>query len=187
MRGYAEQWPKVGPQKRKHVAKENAMSDIQGSYSAMPGPPPRQSSSAWVWILVLVVVLPLLACAGVCGGMIFFARQSVEQVQEVIREGAKAAEPFRLALERIQADSQVKESLGEPIQEDFPTVFRYNDNMDSGDAEFRYAINGPLGTADVHVQAEKIDGEWWFSTLEVKISDGETIDLADTDIPINLE
>jgi hypothetical protein len=161
------------------------MSEFQGAYP--PPEPPKSSSSKWIWIILLAVVLPMLACAGLCGGFIFMLRGTADKVQEVVREGVRSTPPFRIALERIQADPEVQERLGQPIQESFPSVFNYNDSTGGSNAEFRYSISGPQGTAEVHVVGEKIDDQWFYRTLDVSFEDGETIDLADVDIPIQLE
>ena len=161
------------------------MSDFQGAYP--PPQPPKSSSSKWVWIILLAVVLAMLACAGVCGGFVFLATGTAERVQEVVKEGARTVPPFRIALERVQADSEVKDRLGQPIQESFPAVFNYNEGTDGSNAEFKYSVTGPKGSAQVHVVSEKIDDQWWYRTLDVSFDDGETIDLADVDIPIQLE
>jgi hypothetical protein len=111
----------------------------------------------------------------------------MEHVQDAVKEGARAAPPFRLALERIQADPEVKGRVGEPIQEGIPSLFNYRDATDGGDAEFKYAVSGPKGSAAVHVVGEKIEDRWWFRRLDVTFEDGETISLEDADIPIQLE
>ena len=81
----------------------------------------------------------------------------------------------------------MKERLGEPIQEGIPSLFKYHDGTHSSNAEFRYSVSGPKGSATVHVKGERIDGDWWFKTLDVTFRDGETISLADVDIPIQIE
>ncbi len=168
------------------------MSDFQGSYP--PPQPPKSSSGKWVWIILLAVVLPMFLCAGVCGGFVFLAKRSAEtmletaeKVQEVVEESVKTAPPFRIALERLQADSEVKDRLGQPIEESFPSVFNYEEGTGGSDAEFKYSVSGPKGTAQVHVVGEKIDDRWFYRTLDVTFEDGETIDLADVDIPIQLD
>jgi hypothetical protein len=167
------------------------MSQFQDAYPPPEPQPPRSSSGKWIWIVLLAVILPIVACAGVCGGVVFLLRGSAEKiqetVQEAVKEGTRAAPPFRIALERIQADAEVKSRLGEPIQEGFPAVFNYHEGTDGGDAEFRYSVSGPRGTAQVHVVSEKIDEQWWFTTLDVTFQDGKTCDLADVELPIKLD
>ena len=161
------------------------MSEFQGSYP--PPEPPKSSSAKWVWIILLAVLLPMLACAGLCGGFLFWARGAAEKVQEVVKEGVRTTTPFRIALERLQADSEVQDGLGQPIQESFPTVFNYNEGMGGSDAEFRYSVSGPKGSAQVHVVGEKFDDQWFYTTLDVTFDDGETADLADVEFPIQLD
>lgn len=169
------------------------MSDFQAAY---PSPqPPKSSSSKWVWIILLVVVFAMLVCAGLCGGCVFLAGSSADRAhevaeevfEEVIEEGVRSVPPFRIALERIKSDSEVKDRLGQPIQESLPAVFNYNESGNGSNAEFKYSITGPKGSAQVHVVGEKIDDQWWYRTLDVTFDDGETIDLADVDIPIQLD
>ena len=160
------------------------MSDFQGAY---PHSPPPKSSNKWIWIVLLAVVLPILGCAGLCGGILFLGRGAAEKAQEVIKESARSVPPFRIALERVQADSEVKDRLGQPIQESFPAVFNYNEGTGGSSAEFKYSVTGPKGSAQVHVVGEKIDDQWWYRTLDVTYDDGETTDLADVEFPIQLE
>ena len=157
------------------------------NHDAAYQPPPARSPSKWVWIILLVLLVLALACAGLCGGLFFLGWQSVDKVKEAVKEGARAAPPYRMASERVQADRKVKERLGEPIRDGIPSLFNYQDGTAGGNAEFRYSVTGPKGSATVHVVSEKIDDRWWFRALGVKFSDGESISLADEDTPIKLE
>jgi hypothetical protein len=169
------------------------MNEYQTPYAA-PEPAPRGSSRTWIWVVLLALILPMFLCAGICGGLIAVTRSTKvnmqERVQEAVtqavKEGAQAAPPFRMALQRVQADPDVQTRLGQPIRESVPSVFNYQDGTDGGNAEFRYQINGPQGNASVHVVAKKIDDQWWFETLDVTFADGETLDLADVELPIEL-
>jgi hypothetical protein len=58
--------------------------------------------------------------------------------------------------------------------------------MDGSNAELDYEVRGPNGKASVHGVAVEIDDQWWFEELDVTCPDGETIDLADVEIPIRL-
>ncbi len=78
---------------------------------------------------------------------------------------------------RTRANAEVTAVLGTPIDAGFPSG-----NIDrtgrSGHADLSIPISGPDGKGTIHLVAEKSDGQWSFSTLEVAIRPtGELIDL----------
>ncbi len=173
------------------------MNEYRAPYSGPEPPSPRKSSNTWVWVLLLALIVPMFLCAGLCGGLLLFRVKSVEvaeqHAQQAVREAVQAASeaaqqapPFHQAMKRVQSDIDVKAKLGEPVQQTGSSTFRSQKNADGGSAELRYDIAGPRGKASVHGLAVEIDDQWWFETLDVTFPDGETIDLADVEIPIKL-
>jgi hypothetical protein len=120
-----------------------------------------------MWLVPLLVGLPLLICGGCCVGSFFFGSRALATL-----------EPFTTALERIQNDGIVRDRLGEPIEPGmFPSHFQFNDQMDTGNAEFQFDVSGPKGSAKVSTEADKQSGNWRTTKLDVTFEDGETISL----------
>ncbi len=164
-------------------------------------PPPRKSSNAWVWILVLALFVPMLLCAGLCGGLMLLrvktvevaeqhAQQEVEEARraatEAAREAGQMPASFQASLKRVQLDTDVQAKLGEPIRQTGSSKFRSQKGPDGSSVELDYEVQGPNGKASVQGVAVEIDDQWWFEKLDVTCEDGETIDLADVEIPIRL-
>jgi hypothetical protein len=162
---------------------------------------PRKSSTTWVWVLLLALIVPMFLCAGLCGGLALLRVKTVEVAeqrrQDAIRDTVQAATEaaarspqtapvFQMSLKRVQADLDVKERLGEPIRQTGSSSFRSRKSDESASSELHYELKGPRGKASVHAIAEEIDGRWWFEKLDVTLPNGETIDVADVDIPIKL-
>ena len=165
-------------------------------------PGPRKSSNTWVWVLLLALIVPMFLCAGLCGGLLLFRVKTAEVQQQhaqravheatqdavqAANEAAQSGPPYQqLALKRLQTDLEVKAKLGEPIRQTGSSSFRSQKSAGGSSAELRYDIKGPRGKASVQGVAVEIDDRWWFEKLDVTFSDGETLDLADVEIPIKL-
>jgi hypothetical protein len=173
------------------------MNDYKNPYNE---PPPRGSSNAWVWILLIALFVPMFLCAGLCGGLFLLRVKTVEVAEQraqraesdairaVAEQAARSGPAYQqMAMERIQADLDVKAKLGQPIRQTGRSSFRSQTSADESTAELDYEVRGPRGKATVHGEAVEIDGRWWFEKLDVTCSDGETIDLADVEIPIRLD
>jgi hypothetical protein len=167
------------------------MANYHDDFRPQP-PPPRSSSSVWIWLILLLFVVPMLVCGGICGGFFLLGRRAAENVQEfaqeVVQEQIRSTPPLRLALEKIGRDRDVAERLGKPIRESLPSLFNYSGGTEGAEAEFRLPVSGPAGSAQVHIRAEFIEGDWWFHTLDVTFDDdGETISLVTEPPPIPLD
>jgi hypothetical protein len=126
----------------------------------------RPSSKKW-WLLLGCLPLGLLVvCGGGCAAVFAFIFGLI-----------KSSEPYQLSLSRAQADPQVTEALGQPIEPGFFPQGSINLNGDAGDADITYTISGPKGSATVHVAGTKAAGKWTYSTMEARLSSGEVIDL----------
>ena len=132
----------------------------------------------WKWFVPLVVfmVFALLALVAVA---LFAKFVGKGELLEIYRADKiiKASEPYRMAMEELQADPQVIERLGEPVE-----VTEYasgsvdiisEDGKEAGNANFYFDLTGPKGTANVACQGKMIDGSWGLSTLAVTFADGK--------------
>jgi hypothetical protein len=134
-------------------------------------------SNTWMWVIGIIVVL-VCGCA-ICGivslGGLGFAGVSV------LDEAIKEAPVYTESLARAKANSEVVAALGEPIQDTF-NIFdgtsQYNINNDDIDASLSIQLSGPNGTGTLLVVGEAKDGgSWVYTTMEVQLSNGTTVNL----------
>ena len=84
---------------------------------------------------------------------------------------------YEQAVARTRANPEVTAILGTPVDAGFPSG-RLNSTGRARHADLSIPISGPDGKGTIYVVAEKSDGQWSFSTLEVAIQpSGELIDL----------
>ena len=136
-----------------------AFTNRAGVSSPEPSPRPRK----WPCFIVVVAIILFLLCLGVGGGVFVF-----------ISGVRKSSPPYRMALEQVQADRQVIEQLGEPIEDAtmLPAV-----NNDSGRASLDFDVAGPNGKAHVRAEARMIGGQWGLTSVEVNIDRGGHLSL----------
>jgi predicted small lipoprotein YifL len=143
------------------------------NFGSTPPAPQKSGSKTWLWILIAVlVVLPLVLCAGCCGcgGLAFM-------------NAMKNAPPYVEALQTVQANQQVVDKLGQPIEGGLP-MGNFNIQNNTGEADFTFTATGPKGAATVSVKAEMVAGTWRTTSLNVKFTDGSSIDLVGGDEPM---
>ena len=126
----------------------------------------------WGWVLgggcLSIIVIVILAV----GGLIY-------KVSDTITE----SEPYTHALAKAIENETVIEFLGTPIETDGMGSTSYQYSNGSTTAKLTIPIKGPKDEGNIVVDAEKINDEWAYNLLYVKI-DGETerINLLDTEI-----
>jgi hypothetical protein len=133
-----------------------------------------------VIVLIVAGVLGLL-CLGICGLGIFGFTWGVRQVEKVANEGMPMIqEAIQEGFLVVQAqaslmnNAEVKEKLGEPLNFGTPD----NQPAQPGDHKtFKFTISGPKGQGTVHAEAQRQGNEWNFTSLQVRLSDGSTIDV----------
>jgi len=130
----------------------------------------------WKWFVPALFLGCFLALCGCCSGMFLFFFSSIE-----------SSEPYKLALERVKADTVVVERLGEPIEGirwPLPSGNVYIEDG-RGEANIEFNIEGPKGQAHVSTQARCVAGAWALVDVAVTFEDGERsflkIDLAGQD------
>lgn len=120
----------------------------------------------WKWFTPLLVVL-LLILFGLLVGR--------GEIMNMLLSGMKlrSSEPYKLALEAVQADPAVIAKLGEPIT----PGGTLSGNLTDTDSQFFFDVTGPKGTAEVSAQARTFGNTWSFSQLEVKFADGSQVSI----------
>ncbi len=114
----------------------------------------------------VVVLTPVLFCGGLLT-LVFSVGYSALKNQWY----------YEQAVARTRANAEVTAILGTPVDAGFPSG-NLNRRGPFGHADLSIPISGPDGKGTIYVVAEKSDGQWSFSTLEVAIQPtGELIDL----------
>ena len=142
---------------------------MSASEEQQPSPPKRGwFSRNALWFIPTILFMPPLLCVGCCGGLGLLGMNAL-----------KSTEPYKMAMARIQADPQVIEALGEPIEADtWNFQGGVNQTTERATADYTFGIHGPQGTANVHFEAVDEHG-WEFEILDVTLPDGGTISLSD--------
>ena len=122
-------------------------------------------SRNWKWFVPVTLLVGVLLCGGCCGGIL-------TAVLGVI----KSSEPYQMALKRVQADPQVIDRLGQPIEETgwFP-MGNIEITGPGGEAQLQFSVAGPQGKAQVFTEAVRQAGQWEQRKLTVRLSSGETL------------
>jgi hypothetical protein len=130
-------------------------------------PPRSWWSRNWKWLLPVCIGAPILVCAG-------FVTLIVSLAFGIIRN----TEVYAQAVYTARTDAAVVAAIGTPIEEGFLVSGNIEVNSQSGYADLAIPISGPYGSATIYADAEKVQGEWFFDTLDVVVDEtDELIDL----------
>ena len=84
------------------------------------------------------------------------------------------SEPYRIALEQVQGDSQVIERLGEPVG---CATLLPSGSLDDRGGTVIFSVSGPKGEAAVHAWARRIGEAWGLTKLNVTFGDNQRLSL----------
>lgn len=135
----------------------------QGS-GMQPVIPPSRNSGCWKGVAIGCGALFLAGVIGIAG-LVFF-------VFSVI----KSNYVFTEAMRRAQANPQVTERLGTPIEAGWLVSGNVNVKNETGEAHLSIPIHGPRGGAMLYVDAFKKSNNWSYTRLDVE-GGGSPIDL----------
>lgn len=126
----------------------------------------------WGWVLgggcLSIIVVVVLAI----GGIIY-----------KVSDAVKGSEPYTHAYAKTIENEKVIEFLGVPIETNGMGSTSYKYGNGSTTAELTIPIKGPKDEGNIIVSAEKINDEWTYNSLYVKIDgETETINLLETDL-----
>ncbi|MCS7238628.1 MAG: cytochrome c oxidase assembly factor 1 family protein [Thermoguttaceae bacterium] len=115
------------------------------------------------WGLVLMLVLVGLFLGGELWGRL---------------RSIKGTEPYRLAMERLASTAEARAALGDGIQDVtwFPGGRVFEDG-DRGEAQFVLKVAGSRGAGELFVQARRLAGAWSLTDLQLRLSDGTSLNL----------
>jgi hypothetical protein len=133
-----------------------------GTSSGLPMQPaaPRKGwfGRNWKWFVPTGCMTIVVLIAAFVGGILALVAGSM-----------KSSDAFTQAMARVQADPQVADKLGRPVNSGWFISGSVNVNGDSGDANLAIPISGPKGKGKVYVEAKKSAGQWHFDTLQVEV------------------
>ena len=131
----------------------------------------------WKWFLPVFFVLLVVVAVGLFAK--FVGKGALMEVYRAYQADGviKASEPFRMALQQLEADPEVVKRLGEPVEAaDYASgsvdVVCEDGVETGGNANFYFDLAGPKGTASVACQGKTVDGKWGLSMLNVTFDDG---------------
>ena len=92
-------------------------------------------------------------------------------------------EAYKTAMQRIQADKQLQESLGQPIETVNwpPRAAAPSARIEDQEIDIRWPVQGPKATAEAHLHVQRRLGEWQTTVLEVVLPGKRPIAIRDTD------
>ena len=125
-------------------------------------PPKNWWSRNWKWFLPVAIVAPILACGGFVTLLCVFVFGLM-----------KSTGAYEEAVAAARAEPAVVAALGTPIEEGFLVTGNVEIEGSSGYADLAIPISGPRASGTIFVEAEKSGGQWYFSTLEVAIGEGD--------------
>jgi hypothetical protein len=159
-------------------AQKDAMEQTSSTPSPLK-PPPRGNwwMRNWKWFVPT-------GCLTLIAMMVLFVACIVFLVFSVM----KSSGAYKIAVARAKSDQRVTAALGTPIKEGMFSSGKTNVNGPSGKADIGIPISGPKGKATIYAVGTKSEGNWSFSTLNVKVDGtGETINLNETESASNKE
>ena len=138
-----------------------------------PPPPPRGAPArpGW-WVRNWKWVVPVGCLSILVLGAVFIAA-----IIGVVFGAMKSSDVYREALQRAQNHPEVQAALGTPIESGWWMSGEINVSGPGGNANIQIPISGPKGKADIYAVATKEAGRWKYSTLNVAVDGGRTIDL----------
>jgi hypothetical protein len=115
----------------------------------------------WKWVVpsgcLTIIVLLLGFAAGI------FA---------IVELSFRSSDVYTQALTQAQANPQVSDKIGRPLNAGWFATGEINIHNDSGDADITIPISGPKGKGWIYAVAKKKAGVWRYETLKVEV-DGQ--------------
>lgn len=121
----------------------------------------------WKWAVPVGGCLSLIVVFIVFIGSIFYG------VTAVLEE----SQPYEYALETINQDEEITNTLGSPILKDGMIQGSYNNSNGIKTADMKIPVSGPKGSGTLFVKATGEDDNWTYNEIRVEIKDDESIDL----------
>lgn len=134
-------------------------------------PQPKKSGSKVLIIILVVLGLLALLCAGICGGCMLTLRNAGTEIGSVIELSGVMSKAVIVS----QADQQVLDKLGDPIQQMGPPIREGSGEVNPVHESFHFELTGPKGTGHATGHATKVNGAWQLTEIVVEFGDGDKI------------
>ncbi len=123
----------------------------------------------WSWVLPIGGCLTVLIIIGVSIGSIFFG------VSTMLEDSV----PLEYALEKINADPDIVEQMGSPIEKNGIIQGEFNWTDDEKSADMNVPIKGPEDSGTLFIKATAKGDNWTYHEIRVVVQDNEELDLLD--------
>ncbi|MGH9969133.1 MAG: cytochrome c oxidase assembly factor Coa1 family protein [Pyrinomonadaceae bacterium] len=143
----------------------------------MGGPlsqPTKKSSGCGKIILILLIILVLLG--GAIAAAVYFGYRFAEKK-------LKSSEAYTVAVKALKENEEVKQQLGEIKDTGFPIGAFTQQSDGSGQAAFFMSVQGTKGSGQYDVELTRSNSVWHLQRGRVKLSNGETIDVLEKQVP----
>ena len=126
-------------------------------------PQPSWWKRNWKWVVPVGGCFTIIIIAVIAIGSIFYG----------VANAIEDSQPYEYALEKINADEDLINALGSPIEKD--GMIQGNINWKNGDksAIMAIPIAGPKGTATLFIDATGKDDEWNYHEIRVEVDEQE--------------
>lgn len=142
-------------------------------FGPSPTPPQGSGGRSVLFIILIIFGVLLLICAGICGGCVMAARSGMEAGAAWI----ELAPTMTSAMTATQADPQVIDKLGEPIEVTSIPARIGKGELNTLNEDFEFSLKGPKASAKVKGSATKELGTWKVTAITVQTSDGATFNV----------
>jgi hypothetical protein len=124
-------------------------------------------SRNWVWFVPTVIGVPILLCAGVCGGLLYFGLGAFKQTQ-----------PYMAGFQAVQSHPGALAVLGSPVESGTLVQGNISIQNDTGAVDFMIPVSGPKGSGAIKIKGTMSGGQWIYSEITLVPDDGSpAIDL----------
>ena len=104
-------------------------------------------------------------------GFILVVFLFVGSILLVVAAAMKSGDAYKAGLAQAQANKEVVEAMGEPVEPGFFVGGSVNVSGPSGNADLAIPLSGPRGKGTLYLTAEKSAGQWVMKVLEVEVKD----------------
>lgn len=110
-----------------------------------------------------------------CGGLLALMAAASLTIFMFVMSLLRQSEPYAEAMRRAEADPQVLEVLGSPIEAGRFVTGQIQTNPAGGNADLSIPVSGPNGEGRLFVNAVKVAGQWQYNVVELEVEGGARI------------
>ena len=140
-----------------------------------PGYPPRPSwwSRNWKWVVPVGCFTIVVAMLLILGAMVSLVLGIFGMI--------KSSGAYEQAMARARSSMEVRQALGEPVEDTWYLTGTVHVNGPSGNANLAIPLHGPKAKGILFVEATKSSNQWKFRVLTLSVDGtGERINLLDS-------